>query len=198
MKSRLMTGVAMIRAVAARGAEAAPQHITVIVRDFAGIPDVTLRGAETEADRILGTAGVLIAWVEQPTYNTSRTPRPTELVVDILPAHVSRRNLDAGALGYAVPPESGTFGSYAGILYGRVQKINATGTSPFVVLGYAIAHELGHLLLGPGRHALSGVMKANWSHADLVLAAEGRFGFQHAERRRLRKNFLLRLEASGS
>jgi len=198
MKSRLMTGLLMIGASTARAVEAPVQHITVIVRDFAGIPDATLRGAETQAEGILGTAGVPIAWVEQPAYDTSRTPRPTELVVDVLPADVTRRNLDPGALGYAVPPQSGPFGSYAGILYGRVQQVSATGTSASVVLGYAIAHELGHLLLGPGRHALSGVMKANWAHADLVLAAEGRFGFQPAERQRLRKNFLLRLEASGS
>ena len=196
MTSRYLTGVVIIWAVAARPLPSPAQHITVIVRDFAGVPDVILHGAETQADRILGTAGVLITWVEQPAYEISGTSRPEVLVVDILPAGVTRRNLDPGALGYAVPPDSGPFGSYAGILYERVQQLSTADRSPNMILGYAFAHELGHLLLGPRRHAVSGIMKAKWGRAELKLAAEGRFAFHAAERRRLRRNFLLRLQAS--
>jgi hypothetical protein len=184
------------------GAPASPllapdQQITVVVRDFAAVPEVIMRGGKAQAEALLGAAGVIIEWVQQPTYAIplSGTSLRTELVLDILPSGVTRRNLDPGALGYAVPPQSGPFGSYAGVLYNRVQQLTRAGPSASVLLGYAFAHELGHLLLGPRRHALSGIMKAQWGPAELKLAGEGRLGFHAAERRLLRKNFLFRVQA---
>jgi len=45
-----------------------------------------------------------------------------------------------------------------------------------VVLGEAAAHELGHLLLGPG-HARDGIMRANWTRQDLESASRGGLQF---------------------
>ncbi len=46
-----------------------------------------------------------------------------------------------------------------------------------------MAHEIGHLLLGPKRHSRSGIMRARWDQEDLRLAAEARLRFtsQQAE-----------------
>jgi hypothetical protein len=38
---------------------------------------------------------------------------------------------------------------------------------PALVLGRAIAHELGHMLLGTSRHAETGLMRALWSQREL-------------------------------
>jgi hypothetical protein len=197
MKSRLAIRLLLAWGASAGLVAAREQNITVIIRDFAEVPDTIMRGARTQAENVLGTAGVMIAWISEPAYTIplSKISLPTELVLDILPAGVTRRNLDPGALGYAVPPEAGAFGSYAGILYERVQRLAGADKSLSMVLGSAFAHELGHLLLGPGRHALSGIMKETWGRAELRLAAEGRLEFHAAERRLLRRNFLRRLEA---
>jgi len=37
------------------------------------------------------------------------------------------------------------------------------------ILGHAIAHEVGHLLLGPSAHSPSGIMRGVWSPDDLKL-----------------------------
>jgi hypothetical protein len=36
-----------------------------------------------------------------------------------------------------------------------------------ILLGYAIAHELGHLLMATARHGVSGLMRPVWSHEEL-------------------------------
>ena len=46
-----------------------------------------------------------------------------------------------------------------------------------VLLGYALAHEIGHLLLGTNSHALNGIMRAHWTEEELRLASAGRFTF---------------------
>jgi len=43
-----------------------------------------------------------------------------------------------------------------------------------VLLGYSIAHEMGHLLLPPNSHSISGVMRAS---LNLDLAAARRLRF---------------------
>ena len=35
------------------------------------------------------------------------------------------------------------------------------------LLGWAIAHEIGHLLLNTSRHADQGLMRADWSRGEL-------------------------------
>ena len=73
-------------------------------------------------------------------------------------------------LGFAAP---GT--SEATILYNRVGKFSKRyGLKREVLLGYAIAHEVGHLLLPPNSHSPSGVMRAN---IDLQRAAAKKLRF---------------------
>jgi len=50
----------------------------------------------------------------------------------------------------------------------RVRDIaRAAGIDQRVLLGLAIAHEIGHLLLSTNTHAATGLMRARWSQADL-------------------------------
>jgi len=42
-----------------------------------------------------------------------------------------------------------------------------TSTDVSILLGRAIAHEIGHLLLGSSRHAGAGLMRAFWSQEEL-------------------------------
>jgi hypothetical protein len=49
------------------------------------------------------------------------------------------------------------------------------------VLGYAIAHELGHVLLHSDAHARTGLMKGTWSEPDWQRAAVRVIAFSPAE-----------------
>jgi hypothetical protein len=55
------------------------------------------------------------------------------------------------------------------------------------VLGYALAHEVGHLLLHTGQHAVSGIMKAHWTAADRVSLAGKRMNFNGHEAASMRR-----------
>ena len=69
------------------------------------------------------------------------------------------------------------------------QAVQTLGTTKQIeltpLLGYVIAHELGHLLLGPG-HAPNGVMRAVWSPMDLGAIRRGCLRFGPAEAARMR------------
>jgi hypothetical protein len=61
----------------------------------------------------------------------------------------------------AGPPKSGS------------ERLSFGSAGKSVVLGDAMAHELGHLLLGVSSHAPRGVMKAEWHSEELEQAAQG-------------------------
>lgn len=62
------------------------------------------------------------------------------------------------------------------------------------ILGYSIAHELGHLLLG-AEHAPSGVMRANWDASDLLLMSRHAIKFTAEERERIQQGLEARIHA---
>jgi hypothetical protein len=67
-----------------------------------------------------------------------------------------------------------------------------------LLLGCVIAHELGHLLLGPG-HARHGIMRAAWNNLELDEMRFGRLKFNSAESDEIRKVLEISSEsASGS
>jgi hypothetical protein len=52
-----------------------------------------------------------------------------------------------------------------------------TQVSPSVILGHAMAHELGHLLLGTKAHSPGGLMRAHWTREDLANTSKGNLRF---------------------
>ena len=97
-------------------------------------------------------------------------PGPLTLVLHILPPGATRRQTDPGSAGFAVPPEDGGFGAFAGVFHDRVREL-ATSINEAEVLGHVVAHELGHLLLGTGQHSAGGIMKGEWRYKQIILAA---------------------------
>ena len=54
-----------------------------------------------------------------------------------------------------------------------------------VLLGYAIAHELGHVLLGTPAHSPEGVMKACWRQTDIIPMLQQTVRFSRADAERI-------------
>jgi len=169
------------------------EPIVVLVQSYAKIDPRVLRRAEESAARVLATGGVQAHWLEcsespqvrQQCQNPSRVPY---FVVQLLPAGVTRRAAPTGSLGFAVPSERGHVGSFAGVFYDRVEKLSSRGFSEPTILGHAIAHEMGHLLLGVEGHSDRGIMKAEWRPKELEQAVNGLLGFDPAQRRRIQQN----------
>jgi hypothetical protein len=75
------------------------------------------------------------------------------------------------------------------VFYGDVQALaQACGVSSEVLFGFVIAHELGHLLLGPHAHTGLGLMRPVWTRTDVLNGvAQGQFRFSTEEGERIRR-----------
>jgi len=56
------------------------------------------------------------------------------------------------------------------------------------LLGYVMAHELGHILLAEGSHSPTGIMSARWGHFKLDLVAETFLRFTKEQAESIRKS----------
>jgi hypothetical protein len=80
-------------------------------------------------------------------------------------------------------------GALATIYRGPVNELAvAAGVDSEILLGRAMAHEIGHLLLGTNEHRPGGLMKAEWTPALLKERAPAYWVFSRDDRARLAKN----------
>ena len=143
--------------------------VDVFVRDGVGLPPGLVDEAKVAASRCFERAGVEIVWLAA-TDTEGRRGFYTVRVED----------QGAGELGSAA---IGT--RIATVFYRRiVQVTRAADGNLAAVLGHAMAHEIGHLLLGTTAHSASGIMRAQ---IDVPAAAQGRLLFSEADARAIRR-----------
>jgi hypothetical protein len=112
-------------------------------------------------------------------------------VVVVLP-NTANDKIVPGAMGTA-PIVSGLY-PRAYVFYNRVELFvdifrdlsypRNTGLS--IILGHAIAHELGHLLIPGDKHAMSGIMSGNWNFQQWNSAVAGTLLFDELEANTIR------------
>ena len=156
---------AVVLALATPGVaqEREPISITVRLRNDAGISESVIGLARAAAVKVFSAAGVqLILW------------RNAALTVVLLSADGGRRmHQVAEAMGYA-PSSGGEGGRIAYVLSDRVEQLSRTrGTDMAAVLGVALAHELGHLLLPSNVHTMAGLMRKDWTRRDFQNVRDG-------------------------
>jgi len=145
-------------------------HIQVSLFDDAHVPHATLAQARDRASAIFSHAGIEVVWlVCEPANPADFTPSrtacsdlawPTHLSVRIIPRG---RSIGADIFGQAMVDDSG-HGIYSNIYYHNlIFSQNHPGIGDGEMLGYVIAHEIGHLLLGTNSHSHTGLMQATWS-----------------------------------
>ena len=85
---------------------------------------------------------------------------------------------------------------HATVFYDRIETVSKTGdVSLSTMLGHAIAHEIGHVLLGTTDHSRSGIMKARWGRADYRQAGIGLMKFTAREGEAIRKGAAVQMSA---
>jgi hypothetical protein len=68
------------------------------------------------------------------------------------------------------------------IFYDRMETLaNSMNEATYIVLGHAMAHEIGHVLLGSSDHASGGMMQGAWTPAIWHLASLGLLAFTREE-----------------
>jgi hypothetical protein len=147
--------------------------VTAAVHNYADVPGDVLARAETEASRIFRHAGVRVLWVG-PLESQARVR------VHILSGPMTlRTRTRTEVLGLATV-ESGM----VWVLYDRiVAKSDSVGVGASRVLGFVMAHEIGHVLLAGRRHGHVGLMKPR---LDPDVLRTGLVGFTPDERREIR------------
>jgi hypothetical protein len=193
-KSRAAIVAAACLSIAGRTwAGGSGETITVEVHDYARVPPAPFSAATEEAARVLRQAGIEVQWTLGLTPRVG-TPAGAEagelppLKVEILAPRHATPVRSTSVLGFTVLPADGSPGVYAGVRYGAVERqLHETTASLAQVLGYVIAHEVGHLLLGTNAHAAWGVMSAQLSGAYFDRAAQGTLLFAPDEAAQLRK-----------
>jgi hypothetical protein len=144
----------------------------VVAFNQAGIDTATLARAKTEVGRIYGEAGVGVTWMESAATMKSAGPFAIQLLLRRRPVNGS-----ASVMGTAIGDLHETSGS-AFVFYDRVLGSAHGGQHDVArVLAYAIAHEMGHLLLPHPAHSPFGIMRADWDGDDLRHIASGSLQF---------------------
>lgn len=204
----VVMGIGAAEPASARGhaeAESDKMAITLRVYDYAHMSRPRLLDAEEVAAAILSQAGLEARWVDCPTskaewdnYPDCHSPwQANDFVLKVLPkamADLLPKGKDA--LGSTLECSIGAICSTS-IFYHRVNRaFDGGGTASVpVLMGRAMAHEIGHLLLGENSHAAKGIMRGGWSDDDLTLAARPYLLFTPGQSRQMNSRLAARAQA---
>jgi hypothetical protein len=180
---------------------AEPGLVELRVRAYADshVDDATVRPALEMAERLLASAGLVVAWRLCETAQScpvEDTPVP-EIVVILSSRDRQREN--CGLAAHGARDSTGTVivsvPCVAGVSF-RLTRQAGTGTNPLLAMpkhddlvGAIVAHEISHLL--GTRHAASGLMRATLEADDMVALRTGMLRFSPAEASRMRIAALL-------
>ncbi len=157
MASSALMVVAMMCGGTASAHTVAPaqpmRHLTVTVYDYSGVDARTLATAQDVASEVYRRAGIEIEWAEPDGYTDA-----TRLYVNLLSTEmITPLWISKDTVGFATP---GALAATA--IYDRIHVLAHQRHVPCgVLLGYVIAHEVGHLLLPAHSHSDAGVMMAS-------------------------------------
>jgi hypothetical protein len=186
-----------------KGQAVSDPQISIRIRDYAQANPLVLRHAEKSASEILQRAGVATRWIDCPVGSSGTgacsSPGSTlDFVVNLLPESMSDRlRLPGGVLGSAIEGSGKDFGFFASVFYDVAKDRAAEHRVDFgEFLGNAIAHELGHLLLGTSSHSGRSLMSAFWSGNQFRLVAQGGLAFSAPEVKRIQASMNARTLAA--
>ena len=176
----------------ARDADDSPREVTVQIHDYVHLPPASLAAASDVVTGIYKSIGVRTDWLMpmrqepfgggspsnhgagSPSHGSPARSDPpygpiAQLTIIVLtPAMTERGHIPEGILGFAAVAPGGGIGRIAYVVYDRVeQQASSGGIDETNLFGLVMAHEMGHLLLGPGSQSDSGLMKGYWDRDDL-------------------------------
>ena len=170
--------------------------ILVRVYDNAGVPPAELTEALKRSYEILRRAEVTVDWAQCPAHRVGSVPA----ICDTPPGHSdmvvrlvegAEKDRDRRPLGQPLLDPSTGKGVFATVFINRVDRLAEVAQySRSTVLGRAIAHEIGHLILGTNSHSESGLMREVWTVEQLVKNRPQDWQFSPAQTSELRSAWL--------
>ena len=170
--------------------------LTIRLFDHSHTGAAQIREAQRGTEQILRHARIAVHWQSCPTMGSlSPDVAVCESLADLdhldlvlLPDEMARKvSRGSQDFGLAVLAESGRLAVRAYIFVDRAIDLANEEMIPWTrILGYLMAHEIGHLLMGTNSHSLQGIMKGNWRRKEVKEALSGRLTFTSQECSRLR------------
>ena len=209
----LATVLLILAESAARGEPIAalPANLTLTVRtyDNFGVSAGNLMTAQRLTAEAFRQAGIVITWVKcsrasdmSPMGKSPRCAEPpdgADVIVQIVSGPRDPTSYP-NALGFSVVSKEGREAPrLATVFADRVLSFaHSAATNAGAVLGLAMAHEIGHVLLNTNTHADNGLMRAVWFRSGLRRAARREARFHRTEAENLREGLRSRIQSAMS
>ena len=198
--ARFVVAVVVATSLAAAAEIDADMRVVIRTYDSVGLPVADLESAVATATGILEASGLEMAWhaCEVALVRNTAHPCATPLGANEIAVRIVRLTTEAGyrgelSLGYSLVDTATRSGALATIYIDRVAWLSeAAGVDRHVVLGRALAHEVGHLLLGTNAHSQAGLMRAVWSCKALQRNVRRDWLFAPVDARAMRQAVRLR------
>ncbi|HZI78391.1 MAG TPA: hypothetical protein VFD69_02700 [Vicinamibacterales bacterium] len=164
--------------------------VTVRVYDSAGVTPRDRAAALKTAGAILSRANLDATWIvctpardgkQQPGCDAA--PASHELVVRLTYSSPTAEDGNSRAFGYSLIDATTSTGTLSTVFVDRVDWLASTGKAVRAdVLGRAIAHEIGHQILGSNDHSARGLMRETWTAEELTRNRPEDWQFSSAQR----------------
>jgi hypothetical protein len=179
------------------GEPVAGVHVAIRTYQTGLVSPTEQLSALSVAAEILKTAGLDLTWriCDIPRHEGSDAcAEPLgshELAIRLLRQPPPSDHVGRVQLGTSLIDTQTGSGSFATIYVDRIANLaRSSRTRTDLLLGRAMAHEIGHLLLGTTEHASTGLMRAVWSTATLKSSDAGDWIFTPVDAQSMRDTLL--------
>lgn len=167
-----------------------PDPLAIRTYNNYGVAADDLRAARMHVDGIFRDAGIVLSWLDcwyrdkEPAETPAQCRQP--LGANELTLRLQAPNPRSGtryvSMGFSLVNLGEGVPFLATVYVDLVASISRSATIDFrLLLGRAIAHEIGHLLLDTSRHTDHGLMRAGWSRAELQKNNAADWAFRDTE-----------------
>lgn len=164
---------------------AAPLNVSLC--NYAGVGRHSIAQARREAEIIFAAAGVSLVWQDCADFESVRIPAGERwFVVRLLAdgSHWQPGPLSLDTMGRAFVDDNRKGAISDAYMHSIAGFANWFGDDQGSVLGFVVAHELGHLLLGPG-HSAEGLMRPAWGEKEFQALRKRWLRFSKSDARRV-------------
>jgi hypothetical protein len=191
-----LAAVALLATSARAGGMAAVILDSLVIRvyDNAGVPANERARGVSRAHAILARTDIAVEWIDCPA--RQGTPSPAcatppssqELVIRLVNSTAGTLGMGHAALGYSLIDSETSTGTIGTVFVDRVNQLaNSVKLETSTLMGRAIAHEIGHLILGSNQHSDAGIMREIWTVEQLLKNRRRDWAFLPAEGERMRQ-----------
>jgi hypothetical protein len=151
-------------------------QITLAVCDQVGIAPGIWLTAKQQSMRILDSAGIDVVWMDTNRKNSCMAESLDAYFVVVVSRNAPKGRDTFGTMGFVVRtgshPRAYVFYDLVRSFVRSYEPSDPQQSGMGVILGHAIAHEVGHLLI-PGDAHGAGIMRANWGYTEWREALAG-------------------------